>query len=225
MITTADDLHTPGGEGSTMHTINSLRIDNCAVAFIDHQPFVAFPVRSIAPEVLTNNVVGFAKVVQALGVPTVLTTISARGGPLADPLFAELQAVFPGVEAIDRRNTNAWSDPAFVEAIAATGRRKLVMCGLWTEVCLAQTVLSAIRAGYEVYFVSDCSGGLSEEAHQDAKLRMIQAGAVPMTWQAVMAELAPDNSSDEYGRLYSPVAAHGGGVGYAVQYVLAQMGR
>ncbi len=208
-----------------MHTINALRRDNCAIAFIDHQPFVAFPVRSITPEELTNNVTGLAKVAKALEVPVILTTINAEGGPLADPLFTQLQAVFPEAKPIDRRNTNAWSDPAFVNAVKATGRPKLVMCGLWTEVCLAQTVLSALRDGYEVYFVSDASGGVSVEAHQDAKARMQQAGAIPMTWQAVMAELAPDNTAPEYQRLYAPAVEHGGGVGYAVQYVLAQLQR
>ncbi|GAB4198472.1 MAG: hydrolase [Roseiflexaceae bacterium] len=206
-----------------MHTINQLTIGNSAIVLIDHQPFVAFPVRSISAEELTNNVTALAKVAKVLEVPTILTTINAKGGPLADPLFLQLQRVFPEVEPIDRHNTNAWSDPAFVEAVKATGRRKLVMCGLWTEVCLAQTVLSALQDGYEVYFVSDCSGGVSREAHEDAKARMIQAGARPITWQAVMAELCPDNTAPEYQRLYELVAEHGAGVGYAVQYVLAQL--
>jgi nicotinamidase-related amidase len=208
-----------------MHTINQLTIDNCAIVLIDHQPFVAFPVRSITPEELTNNVTALAKVAKALELPTILTTINAQGGPLADPLLLQLQRLFPDVTPIDRRNTNAWSDPAFVEAVKATGRPKLVMCGLWTEVCLAQTVLSALEDGYEVYFVSDCSGGVSPEAHADAKARMIQAGARPMTWQAVMAELCPDNTAPQYQRLYEVVAEHGAGVAYAVQYVLAQLPR
>jgi nicotinamidase-related amidase len=208
-----------------MHTINQLTIDNCAIVLIDHQPFVAFPVRSITPEELTNNVTALAKVAKALELPTILTTINAQGGPLADPLLLQLQRLFPDVIPIDRRNTNAWSDPAFVEAVKATGRPKLVMCGLWTEVCLAQTVLSALEDGYEVYFVSDCSGGVSPEAHADAKARMIQAGARPMTWQAVMAELCPDNTAPQYQRLYEVVAEHGAGVAYAVQYVLAQLPR
>jgi nicotinamidase-related amidase len=206
-----------------VHNINALTIQNAVFAFIDHQPFVAFPVRSISPDELTNNVTGLAKVAKALEIPTVLTTIAAKGGPLADPLFLSLQAVFPGVEPIDRHNTNAWSDPAFVAAITATGRRNLILCGLWTEVCLQQTVLSAIADGYAVWFVSDASGGVSPEAHADAKQRMIQAGARPSTWQAIMAELCPDSTSEEYQRLYPIVAEHGGGVAYAVQYVLAQM--
>jgi nicotinamidase-related amidase len=208
-----------------MHTINSLTLENCVAVFIDHQPFVAFPVRSITPEELTNNVTGLAKVAKALELPVILTTINAQGGPLADPLFPQLSAVFPDVTPIDRHNTNAWSDPAFVRAVEQTGRRILVMCGLWTEVCLAQTVISAIAAGYTVYFVSDASGGVSLEAHNDAKQRMIQAGAIPMTWQAVMAELAPDNTAPEYQRLYGPAVEHGGGVGFAVQYVMANLPR
>lgn len=208
-----------------MNNINELTPQNCAFVFIDHQPFVAFPVRSITPEELTNNVTGLARVAKVLEIPTILTTIAAEGGPLADPLFQQLQRVFPGQAPLDRHNTNAFADPAFVEAVKQTGRKKLILCGLWTEVCLAQSVLSGLRAGYEVYFVSDASGGLSREAHEDAKQRMIQAGAHPMTWQAVMAELCPDNTAPEYQRLYDIAVEHGGGVGYAVQYVLAQLNR
>jgi nicotinamidase-related amidase len=206
-----------------MKTINRLRTETCAIAFIDHQPFVAFPVMSIAPSELANNVAGLAKVARALKLPTVLTTIMAKGGPLNDPLFTQLSAVFPNLTPIDRTNTNAWADPAFVNAIKATGRQKLIMCGLWTEVCLAQTVVSAIEAGYELYFVADCSGGVSAEAHEEGKRRMIQAGAVPITWMAVMAELCPDNQSPEYQSLYPVVLEHGAGVGLAVQYVMAQL--
>jgi nicotinamidase-related amidase len=206
-----------------MKTINTLRPDNCMLAFIDHQPFVAFPVASIPSAELLNNVTGLAKVARALDVPVVLTTIMGEGGPLKDPLFTQLSAVFPGVRPIDRTNTNAWSDPAFVDAVTATGRRKLVMCGLWTEVCLAQTVAAALAAGFEVWFVADCSGGVSAEAHEEGKRRMVQAGAVPMTWMAVMAELCPDSRSTEYQRLYPIVLEHGGGVGIAVQYVMAQL--
>jgi len=147
----------------------------------------------------------------------------ARGGPLADPLFRQLAAQFPGQTVIDRRSTNAWADAAFVAAVQATGRRKLVMCGLWTEVCLAQTVISALAAGFEVFFVADCSGGVSAEAHDEGKRRMVQAGAVPLAWMALMAELCPDNGAPEYQRLYPVVLEHGGGVGVAVQFVLAQL--
>jgi nicotinamidase-related amidase len=205
-----------------MNNINELTPDNCAFALIDHQPWVAFPVRSITPEELLNNVTALAKVASALGIPTVLSTVFAEGGRLADPLFEQLRRVFPEVRPIDRRNTNAWSDPAFVAAVRKTGRRKLVMAGLWTEVCLAQTVLAAVRDGYEVFFVSDASGGVSAEAHLDAKARMVQAGAHPMTWQAVMSELCPDLTAPEYVKLVPVAVEHGGGTAYGVQYILAQ---
>ncbi len=206
-----------------MHTINELTIETSALCLIDHQPWVAFPVNSISPEMLTNNVLALAKSAKALNVPTVLTTINARSGPLKDPLFQGLSALWPDVEPIDRTNTNAWSDAAFVEAVKATGRRKLVMAGLWTEVCLAQTALSAVKDGFEVYFVSDASGGLSGEGHERACQRMIQAGAKPMTWFAVAAEWSPDNTAPEYQGMYPVTLQHGGGVGWAVEYILANL--
>tara|TARA_R110002020_G_scaffold36134_22_gene108702 strand:+ start:2037 stop:2672 length:636 start_codon:yes stop_codon:yes gene_type:complete len=206
-----------------MHTINTLTIENSVLCLIDHQPWVAFPINSITPEHLTNNVVGLAKTAKTLEVPTILTTINGRSGPLMDPLFQGLTEVWPDVEPIDRRNTNAWSDPAFVDAVKATGRNKLVMAGLWTEVCLAQTVISAIQEGYEVFFVSDASGGLTPESHERACQRMIQAGAVPMSWFAVAAEWAPDNTAPEYPRMYPVALAHGGGLQWAVEYTLANI--
>lgn len=206
-----------------MHNINELTKDNSVFVFIDHQPFVAFPVQSITPDLLTNNVIGLAKVAKALDIPVILTTISAKGGPLSDPLFIQLGELFPGIQPIDRTNTNAWSDERFVKAVEETGRKKLVMCGLWTEVCLAQTAISALKNGFDVYFVSDCSGGVSIQAHQDAKQLMVMAGAKPINWQGVMAACCPDSTSSEYRRLYEVVVRHGNGVSYAVQYVMANL--
>ncbi len=206
-----------------MHTINTLTTDNSALCLIDHQPWVAFPINSISPEHLTNNVMGLGRAAKSLGVPTILSTINGEGGPLRDPLFAGLRELWPEVLPIDRTNTNAWSDAAFVAAVEATGRRKLVMAGLWTEVCLAQTAISALQAGYEVFFGADASGGLSVEAHERACQRMIQAGAVPLTWFATVAEWCPDNTAAEYQGMYPITLAHGGGVGWAVEYIMANL--
>lgn len=206
-----------------MHTINELTLENSTLCLIDHQPWVAFPINSISPEHLTNNVLALGKVAKALTVPTILTTINGRRGPLKDPLFQGLTALWPDVEPIDRSNTNAWSDPAFVAAVKSAGRNKLVMAGLWTEVCLAQTAISAMKEGYEVYFVADASGGVSPEAHERACQRMIQAGAIPMTWFAVAAEWTPDNTAPEYSSMYPVALGHGGGVGWAVEYILANL--
>ncbi|NCN10227.1 MAG: hydrolase [Leptospira sp.] len=206
-----------------MNNINQLTIQNSVLALIDHQPFVAFPIQSITATELINNATALAKVGKELEIPTVLTTINAKGGPLNDPLFVQISSIFPNHDVIDRVNTNAWSDPKFKDAIKATKRKKIIMAGLWTEVCLAQTAISAMKDGYEVFFVSDASGGLSPESHNDAKLRMIQAGAQPLTWAAVMAELCPDNTTEEYKRLYSVVIENGQGVSAPVQYIMANL--
>ncbi|WP_396595568.1 isochorismatase family protein [Brevundimonas sp. R86498] len=208
-----------------MANINTLNAANCAFVFIDHQPYVAFPVRSIDPTVLIQNVTGLARCGRALGIPTLLTTIGAEGGPLVDPLFQQLAAVYPDLTPVDRHNTNAMSDPAFVTALAAMDRRRIVVSGLWTEVCLAQTVISMLAHGYEVFFVADCSGGLSLEAHEEAKRRMTQAGAIPMTWLAVVSEIAPDFTTPEFQSLLAPTADHGQALAFNVQYSMAQYAR
>lgn len=206
-----------------MRNINQFTPEDSVLVLIDHQPFIAFPIESHSREAIASNVTAVAKAAQALGVPVVLSTINAKSGPLVDPLFASLAEVFPGVEPIDRTNTNAWSDPKFVAAIEATGRKKLVMAGLWTEVCLAQTAISALKAGYEVFFISDASGGLTRESHEDGKTRMVRAGATPMSWMSTIAEWSPDNTTPEYARLYPVVISHGAALGQTVEYVLAQI--
>jgi nicotinamidase-related amidase len=202
---------------------NELTIENSAVVLIDHQPWVAFAVESIDRTVLINNVTGLALAAKTLGVPTVLTTVGAKGSILADPLFTQISDVFPDVTPVDRTSTNAWSDPNLRAAVEATGRKKLIMAGLWTEVCLAQTALSALKDGFEVYFVSDASGGVSKEAHEDAKARMIQAGAKPMNWVSVVAEWTPDYTSQERNAVTGALVRHGGGVSLAIQYLVAQI--
>ena len=138
---------------------NELTIENSVLVLIDHQPWIALMVHSIDPGLMINNVAGLAQAARDVGVPTILTTIGAKGSILVDPLFKEISEIFPDVTPIDRTSTHAWSHPEFRAAIDATGRKKLIMAGLVTEVCLAQSVLAAQKEGYEVYFVSDCSGG------------------------------------------------------------------
>ncbi len=202
---------------------NALTIQNSAVVLIDHQPWVAFAVESIDRSVLINNVTGLALAAKTLGVPTVLTTVGAKGSVLADPIFTQISDVFPDVTPVDRTSTNAWSDPNLRAAVEATGRKNLVMAGLWTEVCLAQTALSAMKDGFDVYFVSDASGGVNKEAHEDAKVRMVQAGAKPLNWLGVVAEWTPDYTSPERLALTNALLRYGGGVSLAVQYLFAQV--
>src|SRR6266850_5356286 len=171
---------------------NELTIENSVLVLIDHQPWIALMVHSIDLGVMVNNVAGLAQAAKNAGVPTILTTIGAKGSILVDPLFKEITEIFPDVTPIDRTSTHAWSHPEFRAAIDATGRKKLIMAGLVTEVCLAQSVLAALNDGYDVYFVSDCSGGITTESHEDAKVRMTQAGAKGMSLWSVLSEWTPD---------------------------------
>jgi nicotinamidase-related amidase len=200
---------------------NAITIDNSVLILIDHQPWVAFPVQSIERSLLVNNVTGLASAARDLGVPTVLTTIGATGGPLEDPIFHQISEVFPDQVPIDRVSTNAWAD--IKPVVEATGRRVLLMAGLWTEVCLAQTALSAIKDGYAVYFVSDCSGGLTQEAHDDAKRRMVQGGANGINWVGLVTEWTPDYTTAERRAVNPGIVARGGGVGLALEYLLANL--
>ena len=200
---------------------NEITIDNSVVVLVDHQPWVAFSVKSIDAGLLVNNLAGLAASARALDVPTILTTVGADGGPLKDPLVKGLADVVPDITPIDRVSTNAWQDIG--GAVEATGRKTLLIAGLWTEVCLAQTAVSAMAEGYRVFFVSDCSGGMSVEAHEDAKARLVQAGATPINWVAVLCEWTPDFTTEERNRVNPTVMQYGSMAGLAVEYLVAQM--
>src|ERR687896_1504055 len=163
--------------------------DNCALILIDHQPFQFAGLRSHDTQTIVNNVVGLAKAAKAFGVPTLLTTVvEDRGGFL----LKSLQDVFPDQKPIDRTWINAWEDARVVDWVKKTGRRKIVISALWTEICLAMPAIQAAGEGYEVYVVTDASGGVSVEAHEMAIHRMIMAGVVPITWMVLSAELQRD---------------------------------
>jgi nicotinamidase-related amidase len=202
---------------------NELTIENSALVLIDHQPGVALAVHSIDHSLLINNVAGLAQAAKDLGVPTVLTTVGAQGSVLVDPIFKEIGDVFPDITPIDRPSSNAWSHPDVRAAVDATGRKKLIMAGLVTEVCLAQSVLAARRDGFEVFFVSDCSGGVTKEAHDDAKVRMTMAGAKPINWMALTGEWAPGWASPERAALNNVVSQRGGSAGLVLDYAIAQI--
>ena len=163
--------------------------DNCALILIDHQPFQFAGVRSHDTQTIINNVVGIAKAAKAFGVPTLFTTVvEERGGYL----IKQLQEIFPDQKPIDRTFINTWEDERVVSWMKATGKKKIVMAALWTEICLAMPVIHALGEGYEVYIVTDASGGVSVEAHEMAIMRMVQAGAVPITWTVFGSELQRD---------------------------------
>jgi nicotinamidase-related amidase len=164
---------------------------NSALVVIDYQPSQLAGVRSMDRDLLLKNAVSTVKVAKLFGLPIVHSTINVttgRGKPTLPPL-AELLADNP---PIDRTTTNAWEDPDFLNAVRATGRRKLIICALWTEICMAFPALDAMREGYEVYPVVDAIGGTSVEAHGAGIERVVQAGAKPTTWVALAVELQRD---------------------------------
>jgi nicotinamidase-related amidase len=142
--------------------------------------------------------------------------LEERGGDL----IKGLQDV-PDQKPIDRTLINTWEDERVVAAVKKTGRRKLIMAALWTEICLAMPAIQAVGEGYEVYAVTDASGGVSAEAHDMAVRRMVQAGVVPITWMAVAGELQRDWArEDTAGAVGELLTAHGGGTGIAFAWEL-----
>ncbi|MDI1456370.1 hydrolase [Streptomyces sp. ATE26] len=197
--------------------------DNCAVLFVDHQPQMFFGTGSGDRTAVINSTVGLAKAARAFDVPVVLSTVAAES--FSGPLMPQLADVFPDQKIVDRTTMNAWEDTAFVDAVKATGRRKLVIAGLWTEVCVVLPALSAIAQGYEVYVVTDASGGVSPQAHEHAVQRMVQAGAIPVTWVQVLLELQRDWARAEtYGAVMDVVKEHAGAYGLGVVYAQAVIG-
>jgi nicotinamidase-related amidase len=185
--------------------------ENCVLLLIDHQPSQLANVNSHEPTMVINNVTALAKTAKAYGVPTILTTISAgRGGAI----FKQIQAVFPDQKPIDRTFINSWQDGRVVEAVKNTGRKKLVIAALWTEMCLAQPAIHAMGEGYDVYIVTDASGGASAEAHDMAIRRMVAAGAQPITWLGMAGELQRDWARTErLGEVAQVLFEHAGASG------------
>ncbi|MFB6942229.1 MULTISPECIES: hydrolase [unclassified Streptomyces] len=197
--------------------------DNCAVLFVDHQPQMFFGTGSGDRTAIINSTVGLAKAARVFDVPVVLSTVAAES--FSGPVLPQLADVFPDQKIIDRTSMNAWEDEAFVEAVKATGRKKLVIAGLWTEVCVVLPTLSAIAQGYEVYVVTDASGGVSPQAHEHAVQRMIQGGAIPVTWVQVLLELQRDWARTEtYVATTDVVKEHAGAYGLGVVYAQAMIG-
>ncbi|MDX8453336.1 hydrolase [Mesorhizobium sp. VK9D] len=164
---------------------------NCAVLIIDYQPIQVTSVASMDRRTLVANIVALARTAKLYGVPVVLTTVNVSSGR-NQPIIHQLHDIFPGVGPIDRTAINAWEDRDFVDAVKATGRKKLVMAALWTEVCLAFPALDALRDGFEVYAVVDAVGGTSVQAHCAGLERIMQSGAVPVSWVQFACELQRD---------------------------------
>jgi nicotinamidase-related amidase len=187
---------------------------NSALVLIDHQPQMGFGVQSHDRHTVLNNVVGLAKGTRAFKIPTVLTTVAAES--FSGHLWPEIQAVFPEQKPIDRTSMNSWDDAKFRAAVKATGRKKIVIAALWTEVCLSMPTIDMLREGFEIYIVTDASGGTTLEAHNMAVQRMVQAGAVPMIWMQTMLEWQRDWARTEtYDAITGIAKEHGGASAWA----------
>ncbi|TCB92483.1 hydrolase [Enterobacter wuhouensis] len=191
---------------------------NCQVIFIDHQPQMAFGVQSIDRQVLKNNTVALAKAAKVFNIPTIITTVETES--FSGNTYPELLDVFPGQDILERTSMNSWDDQKVRDALQANGKKKVVVAGLWTEVCNNSFALCAMLEGdYEIYMVADASGGTSKEAHDYAMQRMIQAGVIPVTWQQVMLEWQRDWARKEtYTAVMDIVREHSGAYGMGVDY-------
>src|SRR5579863_1093060 len=185
--------------------------ENCALLLIDHQPFQLANVNSQDPTTVINNVTALAKTAKAYGIPTILTGVNEeRGGAIVK----QVQAVFPDQKPINRTYINAWEDPRVVEAVKKTGRKKLVIAALWSEMCLAMPAIHAMGDGYDVYVVTDASGGASPEAHDMGIRRLVAAGAQPITWLGLAGELQRDWARAEHlGEVTQVLIDHAGASG------------
>ncbi|PPC63876.1 hydrolase [Pantoea sp. ICBG 1758] len=197
---------------------NLLNPHNHALILLDHQSQMAFNVKSIDIGSLRSNAAILAETGKAFGVPTIVSTISRSD--FAGPVFPEITKVFPNTkEYINRTTSDAIEDQNFVNAINATGKKRIVIAGLWTSVCLNGPVQGLLEQGFEVYVVADASGDMSHEAHVMAMHRMIQSGAVPITSTAYLLELQRDwERKETYPATMEISQAHAGAFGIGIQY-------
>jgi nicotinamidase-related amidase len=190
-----------------------LRPEDSVLVLIDHQAFQLAGLGSHDPQMVVNNTAALAKLAKAFNVPTILTSVlAARGGFL----FKQITDVFPDQEVIDRTWVNTWEDQKVVDLVKATGRKQLIIAGLWTEVCVAMPAIQAAGEGWDVTVITDASGGVTVESHEVAIQRMIAAGVNMMTWMALAGEWQRDWARTEHvEELTQVLISHLGGSGIA----------
>lgn len=195
-----------------------LRPEDSILVLIDHQPFQFTNLNSHDPAVIINNVTGLSKAAKVFKVPTILTTVIEERGGL---IIKQLQELFPDQKPINRTFINTWQDPAVTDIVAASGRKQLIIAGLWTEVCVAMPAIQAVAEGYDVFVVTDACGAVSKEAHDMAVRRMVQHGITPINWLAVASEWQRDWARTETaGQLASVLFENGGASGVALAWEL-----
>lgn len=207
-----------------MSKIELLTPQNSTLLIIDHQPQMAFGVVSIDRQTLKNNVVALLKSAKVFKVPTILTSVETES--FSGYMWPEILEVFPDNDVLERTSMNSWDDQKVRDTVAATGRKKLILSGLWTEVCINMCAFSAMADDYELYVVEDACGGTSEMAHRASMDRMIQAGVVPVTWQQLLLEWQRDWARKEtYDTTLAVVKEHSGAYGMGVDYAYTMVHR
>jgi nicotinamidase-related amidase len=191
--------------------------DNCVVAIIDLQPQMLFGVANFDRQMIINNNVALLKAAKVFEIPVVLSTVETKS--FSGNMWPQIQAIFPNQTPIERTSMNSWDDKNFVAAIEKSGKKKIILSGLWTETCVALPTVQAIQDGYEIYVVEDCCGDVSQLAHDNAMKRVIQAGAKPVTALSVMLEWQRDWAErDTYDAVMDIVKSHFGAYGVGVEY-------
>lgn len=191
--------------------------DNCVVALIDLQPQMLFGVNGAERQAIINANLALSKGARIFDVPVVLSTVETKS--FSGRMWPQIQAVFPGQKPVERTSMNSWDDANFVAAIEKTGRRKIVLAGLWTETCVALPTIQAIHDGYEIYVAEDCCGDLSAQAHDNAMRRIVQAGAKPVMALSVILEWQRDWAHrDTYDAVIDIAKNHYGAYGVGVEY-------
>jgi nicotinamidase-related amidase len=191
--------------------------EDSAVVFIDHQPQMTFGVANIDRATLINNVTLLAKVAKEFNIPAVLTAVETES--FSGYIWPQLLDIFPGQEIVERTSMNSWDDEGFRTAIKATGRKNILITGLWTEVCVTWPTIEMLGEGYNIYVVEDCCGATSPAAQEAALSRMVQAGAVRVTTIPALLEWQRDWAKREhYDKLMGLIKGHGGAYGVGVEY-------
>jgi nicotinamidase-related amidase len=219
---TAASIHetspaTPQAMSTKLSEKGLLTPDNCVVTIIDLQPQMLFGVGHYDRQMIINNNVALCKAARVFDVPVVLSTVETQG--YSGYMWPQIQAVFPGRTPIERTTMNSWDDKNFVSAVEKTGRKKIVLSGLWTETCVALPTIQALHDGYDVHVVEDCCGDISQLAHDNAMKRVIQAGAKPVTSLSVILEWQRDWArKGTYDAVMDIVKTHYGAYGSGVEF-------
>eukprot|EP01024_Parvocaulis_polyphysoides_P071246 TRINITY_DN8856_c0_g1_i2.p1 TRINITY_DN8856_c0_g1~~TRINITY_DN8856_c0_g1_i2.p1 ORF type:complete len:247 (-),score=54.88 TRINITY_DN8856_c0_g1_i2:299-1039(-) len=219
-------VHSSGAQNggcSDPRKLDLLTPDNSILLYIDYQPQMFMSTAApIDVGQIRSNAVALAESAKAFGVPTIYTTVETES--FSGYMLAELLDVFPEIPLLERTSMNSWDDYKVRQAVADTGRNKIIMGGLWTEVCINMASFSAMKDGYEVYVVEDAVGGTSELAHRASMDRMIQAGVVPVTWQQVLLEWQRDwANKDTYNSTLGIAMEYGGAYGVGIKYAFTMV--